>query len=129
MTQEALSQQIELCPAVHLPRQGLQVIDVPLRLTVAPILGQAGLDCRFVRREPSHTPAQVGNAAVRGGRDPARQARSLLLTRYRGELARQAIGAGNGWVRCAELVEQRALRGRQRVRVLQTLECDVVRCW
>jgi hypothetical protein len=87
--QETTAQEIETCPAKHLPLQHFQPRDVAFNGAVAPRKGDPSLDCRIVVTEPLREALHSRQCARRRTGEPAIQAVRLAGAHEVGELPRQ----------------------------------------
>jgi hypothetical protein len=87
--QETTAQEIETCPAKHLPLQHFQPRDVTFDGAVAPRKGDPGLDCRIVVTEPLCEALHSRQCARCRTGKPAIQAVGLAGAHEVSELPRQ----------------------------------------
>lgn len=87
--QETTAEEIETCPAKHLPLQHFQPHDVAFDGAVAPRKCDPGLDCRRVVTEPLREALHSRQCARRRTGEPAIQAIGLAGTHEVSELPRQ----------------------------------------
>ena len=96
--EEASGQQIEPCPAIHVPFQHLQPINLPFDRALTPGQGDGGLDGAVVCTKPSGKPPEGGQGALVGTRQPWFELGRLALADEGGEVLRERHRLGQCWV-------------------------------
>ena len=102
--EEASGQQIEPCPAIHVPFQHLQPINLPFDGALTPGQGDGSLDGAAVRTKPSGKTPEGCQGALGGTRQPWFELGRLALADEGGEVLRERDS----------LRQRRRLRGQLR---------------
>ncbi len=90
--EEASSQQIEPGPAIHVPFQHLQPINLPFDRALTPGQGDGGLDGAVIRTKSSGKTPEGRQGALGGTCQPRVELGRLALTDEGGEVLREGHG-------------------------------------